>query len=690
MSLIGLVIQLAMAVVLLIYGYLFRDVAALTASGLAGTGVVVWLSLAIVFDQHRRERVEALEADTLAGDATSASVFDDSSGDLRVAGKRLDSIHRFFIPTVSILVGATLLGLGIWRLGAASGLASEPITDWMPRYSSSIALAIGLSIGFVGFIFARYVSGMATQTVWANLRGGAAFAVASSLYGITMAVGAFAEIAGQDVVLRYLPAAFAISQIVLGAEVFLNFLLNLYRPRKAGEMPRPGFDSRILAFVAAPDRIAESVSEAINYQFGFDVTGSWFYQLLSKVFLPIVIFGVVVVWMLSSIVVLEPHQRGLVLRWGAIRGDTIGPGLHIKAPWPIDRVLIPEFIETDTLGRTIARERTAEGIRTIGAGSNSPTDDNKPILWTEQHAENEVFMVCQPARSTSAGTVAVDVTRRPGDLALIAAEVPVIYTIDNVLLYEQLGLPGVRDELLTSVARREVMLFFMTMSVDEILGTERMAISGELFGRIERAFAGLNPGDDGVPRGAGVKLLWVGAEGVHPPRATAPNFEGVVKAMHSRESIIHKAQTEAVIELTSVVGSVELAEQIADEIERVEQMQVDGADDADIREQELLIEGLLADAGGEAAATILDARAGRWITHLGAKRRMTEHAGFMAAFEAMPRLFMADMYFDAVLDAMADARVYIVDARKELRIDLDLQTKDAQMDVFNSDPEIDG
>jgi len=244
--------------------------------------------------------------------------------------------------------------------------------------------------------------------------------------------------------------------------------------------------------------------------------------------------------------------------------------------------------------------------------------------------------------------------------------------------------------LLESVARREVMLYLMTKSVDEILGADRTLISADLYLRIERAFAGLNPDADGVPRGSGVKLLFVGAEGVHPPRSTAPNFEGVVKAQHSRESIIHKAQTGAVEVLTKVVGSVELAEQIADEIDRIEQMQSDGAAETDIDEQEVLIEELLARAGGEAAATILDARATRWDRHIDARRRRTQHAGFMAAFDAMPRLFMADMYFDALLEAMSDARVFIVDTDHEVFIEIDLKTPDTQIDPFNAEPEIDG
>ena len=674
-SLVGLVIQLVMASVLLIYGYQVKDHAAVTASGLAGVGIIVWLSLAIVFDQHRRERIEALEAEAIAGDQPG-SVFETAQGEIRVAAKRLAAMHRFFLPVVSLLVGAALVGLGVWRQSTAGEFASKPIAESMPHYTAPLALALGLSVGFVGFVFARYVSGMSKQAVWSNLRGGAAYAVAGSLMGIVIAVGAIAEIAGQDAVLRALPSVFAITEIALGGEVFLNFLLNLYRPRRAGELPRPGFDSGVLAFVAAPDRIAESVGEAINYQFGFDVTGTWFYKLFSRWVATLLVFGVVVVWLLSSLTVLQPHQRGLRLRFGAAAGE-IGPGLHVKAPWPIDTVQMPVFIERSAEGKVVRRESTAEGVRILDAGTTRPREDTEPILWTTEHADQETFLVCQSVSSTA---------NPRGDLALVAVEVPVHYAVDDVRLYEELGPPEIRDHLLEAVARREVMLYIGSKPLDKILGAARTELSAELGARIERAFAGLNPGRDGTPRGAGVKLLFVGVEGVHPPKETAPKFEAVVSAEQKRRANVEHARGKAVESLTRAAGGVAQADEIVAAIRESDPMRVGGADEEALRGQERRIEDLLIAAGGEASATIHTAMADRWKTHMARRREATLHAAQLAAFRAMPSLFMADAYFNAMSEVMEDARVYITDADETggLRMRYELQTRDSEIDVFNA------
>ena len=98
--------------------------------------------------------------------------------------------------------------------------------------------------------------------------------------------------------------------IVVAAEIVLNFVLNLYRPRIPGETPRPAFDSKLLSLFSAPDNLVRSINEAVNYQFGFDITSSWGYQLLMRS----------VAWLvgrrgrwrmvvLNMIVIVEPDSR---------------------------------------------------------------------------------------------------------------------------------------------------------------------------------------------------------------------------------------------------------------------------------------------------------------------------------------------------------------------------------------------
>ena len=45
---------------------------------------------------------------------------------------------------------------------------------------------------------------------------------------------------------------------------------------------------------AAPDSLVRSINEAVNYQFGFDLTSTWGYQLLVRSALKLVGTGLVV------------------------------------------------------------------------------------------------------------------------------------------------------------------------------------------------------------------------------------------------------------------------------------------------------------------------------------------------------------------------------------------------------------
>src|SRR5690606_12399176 len=131
--------------------------AALTAAAFVLIGVVAWLALAVVYDQHRRERLEALEAEAFAAsDAAASSVFEESARDLRVAANRLRWMQRFLLPGVSLLIGALLAGIGFWRFRTGRALASRAALP--EALHSGWAIAIGLGVAFVGFLLARYAA----------------------------------------------------------------------------------------------------------------------------------------------------------------------------------------------------------------------------------------------------------------------------------------------------------------------------------------------------------------------------------------------------------------------------------------------------------------------------------------------------------------------------------------------------
>lgn len=680
-SVLGLLLQAGLALGLLVYGRVAGDHSATTLSIFMGIGLVVWLGLALIFDQRRRERIEAMEAEALASESGSSSAFESTGSELQVAARRVQTIQRWVLPVLAIIFAALLITAGLVRQSSGKKLIDPDAYGQaaMPGWG----IAVGLGVAFIGFIFARFVSGMGKQPSWAALRAGAAQSVGGAIGGFVIALANFVELAvGVEEVAMYLPTVLAIAMIALGIEVALNFLLDLYRPRKAGEELRPAFESRILGFVAAPDKIAESIGEALSYQFGVDVTGSWFYRLLRRSVVLLLVMGLIIGWTMTSLVVVEPHQRALILTNGKISkpllslGDVgeqdVGPGLHIKLPWPFGEAIVPEFT-TSVPGQGRVVSRTTTGVRTIHLGTNPPEAGDSPILWTEKHTTDEVVNIVQPAQRADEDDA------RGGDLALVAVEVPVQFVVSDLVLYERLAGPGQRENVLRVVGRRVVMQHLSAMRIDEIITTERTELAAALRVELEQAFGQLNEGE-----GAGVELVFVGAGGVHPPEGVAEPFERLIQAKQNYESKLESARGEEIQALTEVAGSVELARRIIGELDALEAMIDDSADTDAITQQRISVQRLLEQAGGEAGELLIAAAASRWERHMSERARATLFEGQAAAFDAAPDLYQSRLYLRAMREAMRDARVYI-NGVPGAQIRIDLNDRQSGLDVFDAE-----
>ena len=683
---LGACVQAILGVLMFVYGILGNDHAAVTASIMIGLGIPVWVFVAIVLDQHRRERLEAFEADAfMETDAATSSMFEKGGDDLRVAARRLRTMHRLVLPGMSLIIASAQIILGIGLFLRGKGLVNPDIFN--SERESEFALGVGLFVAFVGFVLARYISGMAKQKAWSLLGAGSSQAIGASLFALVIAIGAFVNILGPTTMDRYLQIVLPIVMMLLGIEVFLNFLLDLYRPKRAQEAARAAIQSRVLSMLAAPDRIAESIGEAINYQLGTDVTGNWFYRLLSRSLVPLILIGLLVAWLMTSLAVVQPHQQGVLLRFGAVKAENIGPGLHFKYPWPIDRIHVPADVKRDERGRETSRTYTATGVRTLNLGSNPPPppkgdERGDPILWTNDHALEEGFQIVLASSDEESAD------QEGQDLALVAIEVPVNYVIDDVLLFEQLAPPRHREELLRAVGQRAVGRYLAEKTMQEVLGSNRNAIAEELRHEIESAFGALNPGADGLARGAGVRVLYVGMQGSHPPKNVADAFENVIEAEQATARQIESAHKLKIETLTGVIGSVEAASAIKAQIDLWDAMQAEPEGERDlvaIAEKTAEIERMLDMAGGRAAQILSQARMERWAKHMGARGRAARFQGQIVAYEAQPQVYRASVYFDSLAKMFDGSRLFVTSDLLDVTVRMNLEDiNTAAQEVFQS------
>lgn len=648
-SLIGLSVQGMLALAMLLYSLIGNDPLAQTGALYLLLGLPVWFALALVFHQHQLERIEAAEEELLrAGSAAQVSVFQEAGAELRVAARKLAWMHRALLPTISLLVGLALIVLGWMRYRVGVSLMNPDV--FLPTAHTGWAMTIGLLTAAIGFIFARFVAGMAQADVWSNLRAGATWAVGASVVGLLIAAAQGLSFAASDALLIRTPMILAIMMMALGAEIFLNFLLAVYRPRKPGESPRPAFDSRVLGFIAAPDRIAESISEAVNYQFGLDVSSSWFYKLLSRSFFFLLMVGGASTWLLTTIAVVEPEEKAAFLRSGRLV-RVADSSVSLKLPWPFEHV----------------EQYPAQRLTILQlAAPPHVSDDGAPILWTESHGFDERMLLVRSSNDRAGSGV----TGSGLEYALVAAEIPLEYVVEDLDAFLWLAAdsedPNDRDanrrELLKAVASRVTFEYLSTRTIDDILGQERSAINAELLRRIESKFASMNVDPKtGTARGAGVRVVFVGIVGAHPPfeRQVGASYEDVVNSEQRRLADFENAQANAIKKLAAVAGDVDLAKQIVRELDTLERLTEADAPEADVTTQRQRVEELIDAAGGEAAGMLLRARADRWTRHMEFRGRASRQEGRLAMYRAAPEVYLASMYLNALRDAVKTSRLFI-------------------------------
>ncbi len=78
----------------------------------------------------------------------------------------------------------------------------------------------------------------------------------------------------------------------MAVEMLLTLLLEIYRPRLKGKIARPLYDSRVVGLLAQPESLFTTAAQALDYQFGFKVSETWFFQLLQKN-LPVLLAGAI-------------------------------------------------------------------------------------------------------------------------------------------------------------------------------------------------------------------------------------------------------------------------------------------------------------------------------------------------------------------------------------------------------------
>jgi len=656
-ALAGFVLQVA-AFTLLLFLSIWQESHVLGAlCRFLAAGLPIWLVLYLTLNQVRRVRMEALETQEIrrvqeAG--TSQTIFELDDEALLLEQNRLRWMARWLLPGCTIVVSVYLLA---GHLSVFWGWSLEQAFDAQvlkPSGRPTLIASVVVGLGLLCYLSARYVLALARLPGWRLLRGGAAFTAGSALACllVTIALVFTSTIEWAEPVAAYI---LRLALVVLGIELAVNFILDMYRPRTPGELPRPSFDSRLLGMVAEPGGIAKSIAEAVNYQFGFQVSSTWLYQLLQRWMFPIVVAAFVAILLLTTVVVVDADEQVIIERFGRLAEDraaVLSPGLHLKWPYPVD----------------IAYRAPVKRISELVIGEATEEDhehEDEAVVWTEEHefVPELMLLVASPKLK---GLSSRGSEQRSPDLAgtkgtesvavsLLMVSVPIEYRIKDLSKY--LHRYAEPERLLEAVAYRYLSDYAASVDIDELIGPGRAKFNSELKGLLQ---ARLDEFD------VGIEIVFCGIRGAHPPakNKVAAAFQGVVSAETSMAALIHAAQGEARRILITLAGREDRALELDAAIRAREALPPDSPEweEREQRVQDLLMgdrEMGLAPISGEAAVMVANAKAEASERISKAEAKVAAFGTEVAAYQAAPQLYKHRKTLE-VYEDLANVRKYLV------------------------------
>ena len=641
-ALVGLGIQVGLTVAFGVVGVWTESPAIQAATWHMLIGVPIWVILALVYSQHEVERRETLAADRLAAqDAASSVLFGDLSDELQRARQRLANLLGYGLPAVSFLVATALVTGGLlllWRFFALAAARGPGVVTTLGPAANPVGLMfVSGALSFVAFIAARWISGYTRVREWQLLRGGASYLMSCFVLAALVLVGSIVAAVLDDTwFFRVVAVAVPAVMILVGLEILLTGLLEAYRPKRPGELPRPAFDSRVLGLLTAPESLGQVVGDLINYQFGVEVSRSWLYRLLGSALAPLTLLGAAVLLGLSCLMVVGPDEQGVVMRFGELRGPARGPGLHVKLPWPV------ETAATLPVGRV-------QQI-TVSSDAAGRAADEPALLWTTQDDRlATIGMEYYPTVLDAAAEGAA-----ASGMGLVAADVVVQYRVRDLLSFLEGSLSP--REALVVLTQQEASRYFGSHALDELLTRGRTAGGPEL----ERAIQGRS---DAL--GLGLDIVGVAITTLRPPGGkVARAFHRQIGAQQDRETLIQDGRKQAVTTLARVAGSVELSSRINAAIVELDALRTGSGTATDaaplVAARELEIERLLGEARGEAAELIHAARGYRWSKAIGERSAQERFAGELLAFEKSPDYYRVRRFLEVLADGLAERRKFVI------------------------------
>ncbi len=494
------------------------------------------VSLLVVLAAYVRQRLAWLAAQeqqdaALAEKENPATLFnkeEDESEPFSIARSR-QQFERFVVPSIAPVLGMLQLYLA-WRGWQKTG-APAGLPELLPLPAAFLS-----GQAFVCFLLSRYLLGIAREPGHQRMKGPGIYLGLTALVSLLTAADAILVKTGVPRADWAVSWTFILLLGVLGIENYIRAVAYLYSPRiAAAPAPCVSYESRLGALLTDPASWVNNVAQALDYQFGFNISHTWFYRFLENALAPLIFFQLAALYLLSSFVFLGPEEEAILEKFGrpvpAEEGGLLDSGFHLKWPWPFETV----------------RRFPSKRVQTLDIG-NVSREGPSSMLWTVQHHTGQETFLTASRAATAGGkddaqTVPVN---------LLSMHIPVEYRITNIYQYAFSASEPLR--LLEQSAYAGLTRITVSHGMEEIISSGQIHLTQELKTIMQQRADAF---------GLGIRIEFVGLRAVHPPVAVADAFESVVGALEERESAKLQASAYAAKVLPLAAADAEAAGEIA-------------------------------------------------------------------------------------------------------------------------------
>lgn len=201
------------------------------------------------------------------------------------------------------------------------------------------------------------------------------------------------------------------------------------------------------------------------------------------------------IWLLSGIFIVNPDEEGVVLRFGKY-DRTVEPGPHYALPYPIESVYKPQV--TQVL-------RSEVGFRSVGQASTF--------------------------KQGQVRTIAEEASMLTGDENIVNVQFSVQYKIQDPVQYLfNISAPEALVRNAAEAAMREVI---GNSEIDSAITDGKLKIQNDATNLLQTILDRY---------GAGIKIIAVQLQDVHPPQEVIDAFKDVASAREDKSRIINQAE----------------------------------------------------------------------------------------------------------------------------------------------------